>query len=219
MKILILPALLLTLTFVSFGQNEQAPIKEESIKYKDWTYKSIRGDESINLREFVKDKKLVLVLYFAPWCSNWKHEAPFAQKLYEKYKSHGFAIIGVGEYDTVEAMKTGVDSLKITFPVVYESDSKYARQNTTHYDYRVDLKDTRNWGSPWNIFLIPDNLKEKGDVITKKAFVSAGELIEIEAEKFVREKLGLPPENTKAEVPGKPLEVCAEDTSTAFKKP
>ena len=115
---LALAFLLIGSMFVS-AQTEQAPVLEKEIKYKDWTYKSVRDDKTINLREFTNKKKLVMVVYFAPWCPNWKHEAPFAQKLYDKYKANGFDVIGVGEYDTVAAMKTNLDQFKITFPVVY----------------------------------------------------------------------------------------------------
>jgi len=221
MKILLVLAIMLFgLTFVP-AQTEQAPLLEKEIKYKDWTYKSIRDDKNINLREFAKNKKLVMVVYFAPWCPNWKHEAPFAQKLYEKYKATGFDVIGVGEYDTVDAMKTNLDTLKITFPVVYESDSKEAKQKTLHYEYRKAVGDTRGWGSPWNVFLEPSKLTKNGDVLTEKTFIVNGELIEAEAEKFVREKLGLPAEESKADkTASKTVEACEPEKKTAsFVKP
>jgi len=221
MKILLALAIMLFgLTFAS-AQTEQAPLQEKEIKYKDWTYKSIRDDKNINLREFAQNKKLVMVVYFAPWCPNWKHEAPFAQKLYEKYKAKGFDVIGIGEYDTVNAMKTNLDAFKITFPVVYESDSREAKQKTLHYDYRKAVGDTRGWGSPWNIFLEPSKLTKQGDVLTEKTFIVSGELIEAEVEKFVREKLGLPAEETKGDkTASKTVEVCEPDKKVAnFVKP
>lgn len=197
MKTLFITALIILLSFTfASAQNEQAPVLEKDLKYKNWTYKSVRDDSQINLREFAKGKKLVMVVYFAPWCPNWRHEAPFAQKLYEKYKGQGFDVIGVSEYDTVEATKTDLEKKGITFPVVFESDSKEAKQKTLHYDYRKETGDTRNWGSPWNIFIVPNKMKKDGDVLIKKAFVVNGELIETEAEKFVREQLGLKPEET-----------------------
>ena len=159
-----------------------------------------------------------MVVYFAPWCPNWKLEAPIAQKLYEKYKANGLEVIGVGEYDTVEAMKTSLDTYKITFPVVYESDSKEAKQKTPHYEYRKTTGDMRNWGSPWNIFIEPKKMKDKGDVLMKKAFVVNGELIEAETEAFIREKLDLPKEEKKAETKAA-IEVCEEPAATALKKP
>lgn len=221
MKTILALAIVLFSFALAAAQNEQSPLQEKEIKYKDWTYKSVNDDKNINLRDFASDKKLVLVVYFAPWCSNWKHEAPFAEKLYEKYKSNGLGVIGVGEYDTVEAMKTNLADKKITFPVVYESDSKDAKQKTLHYKYRKTTGDTRSWGSPWNIFLEPSNLKQKGDVLTEKTFIVNGELIEADVEKFVREKLGLPAEDIKDnKTTSKTVEACEpEKKAEVFKKP
>jgi len=221
MKTLSILAIMLMSFVFAAAQNEQSPIQEKSLNYKDWTYKNVRGDGEINLRDYTKGKKLVMVVYFAPWCPNWKHEAPFAQKMYEKYKANGFDVIGVGEYDTVEAMKTHLDTFKITFPVVYESDARDAKQKTTHYEYRKAVGDTRGWGSPWNIFLEPASLEKKGDVLLKKAFIVNGELIEPEAEKFIREKLGLIAEDKKVlTAENKAIEICEPEKKIAsLKKP
>jgi peroxiredoxin len=218
--LLALAIMLFGLTFAT-AQTEQAPILEKEIKYKDWTYKSVRDDKTINLREFTGNKKLVMVVYFAPWCPNWKHEAPFAQKLYEKYKANGFDVIGVGEYDTVAAMKTHLDQFKITFPAVYESDATGAKQKTPHYEYRKSVGDMRSWGSPWNIFLEPAKLTKKGDVLLEKTYIVNGELIEAETEKFVREKLGLPAEEKKTDkTTSQTIEACEPEKKIAnFVKP
>ena len=88
--------------------------------------------------------------------------------------------------------------MKVTFPVVYESESRTDKQNTKHYDYRRSTGDTRNWGSPWYIFLEPAKFEKKGDTLVKKTHVINGEMIEIEGEKFIREKLGLPAVEPKA---------------------
>jgi thiol-disulfide isomerase/thioredoxin len=215
--------LILSFAFTASAQTgEQAPILEKEIQYKNWTYKSVRaesGAKEINLRDFAQGKKLVLVVYFAPWCANWRNEAPVAQRLYEKYKAHGFEVVGVGEYDSVEKMRASLDSLKITFPAVYESDSLAAKQTTKHYEYRKAAGDARNWGSPWNIFLEPAKLEKKGDVLLTKAHIVNGELIEAEAEAFIREKLGLAKEDKKV-AENKPIEACAPERKTAeFKKP
>jgi thiol-disulfide isomerase/thioredoxin len=215
---LLFAILLLSFTFVN-AQHEYAPVQEKAINYKDWTYKQVRDGKDLNLRDAAKGKKLVMVVYFAPWCPNWKLEAPIAQKFYEKYKANGFEVIGVGEYDAVDMMKTSLDTFKITFPVVYESEERLAKQKTLHYEYRKTTGDTRNWGSPWNIFLVPSALKTKGDTLTEKTFVVNGELIEVEAEAFIREKLGLPKEEKKSETAQtKTAETCDPNT-TNLKKP
>jgi peroxiredoxin len=228
MKTLLLLAILLVSTTFAAAQNhEYAPVVEKEISYKNWNYKSVRDGKEIDLRDFSKKKKLVMVVYFAPWCPNWKLEAPVAQRLYDKYKADGFEVIGVGEYDSVEAMKKSLETLNVTFPVVYELETKDAqtrsdaKQKTLHYGYRKTTGDTRNWGSPWNIFVQPKKMEEKGDVLMKKAFVVNGELIEAETETFIREKLGLKKEEEKkAETKERAsTEVCEENVTTALKKP
>ena len=220
MKSLIVLAILLVSFVCASAQTEQAPLQEKEFDYKNWIYKGVFDGKEVNLREFTVGKKLVLVVYFAPWCGNWKHEAPFAQKMYEKYKSAGLDIIGVGEYGSIDEMKANLTQFKITFPTVYESLQLDEREKTLHYNYRKQLGDTRKWGSPFNIFLEPINLKKDGNVLTKKSFVAVGELIEPEAEKFIRQKLGLPAEEAKAANNKKEIEACeGEKKAVEFKKP
>ena len=219
MKTLLLLAILLVgFAFTAQAQHEYAPLQEKEVNYKDWTYKSIRDGKEMNLRSMTAGKKLVLVVYFAPWCPNWKLQAPVVQAFYEKYKDKGLEIIAVGEYDTVEMMKDSLNFFKITFPAVYESDSKEAKQQTAHYKYRKQTGDARNWGSPWSIFIEPAKLESKGDVLLKKATIVNGELMPEESETFIREKLGLPKEDQKTEtVSTKTAEVC--DPILNLKKP
>jgi thiol-disulfide isomerase/thioredoxin len=199
-----LAILLITLTF-SFGQNEQAPLVEKDISYRDWTYKSVRTGEDTNLREITKGKKLTMVVYYAPWCPNWRFDAPMLQRFYEKYKAKGLEIVAVGLYDPVDSMKKNLDTLKITFPAVYESELRTDKQKTLHYEYRKSTGDNRGWGSPWYIMLPSSRIEKKGDVMTKKTFVVNGELIEAEGERFIRKHLGLPEDEPKPGVAaGKP---------------
>lgn len=223
MKSLLLFAILLFSFTFTFAQNEQAPIVEKEIKYKDWTYPNVRAEGSTNLKNFAQSKKLVLVVYFAPWCPNWKYDAPFVQRMYEKYKGNGFEVIGVGEYqDSPDQMKANLETFKITFPVVLESDSRAAKQKTLHYQYRRSVGDTRGWGSPWTIFLQPAQFNPKSDVLVEKAFVVNGELIQPDAEAFIREKLGLAKDEKKAGMMAKEkeIEICTPEKKTAeFIKP
>jgi thiol-disulfide isomerase/thioredoxin len=213
---------ILLLSFVpAFAQHEYSPLQEHELKYKDWTYKNVADGKDVNLRSFLKGKKLVMVVYFAPWCPNWRNEAPFAEKLYQKYKNNGFDVIGVSEYAAIEDTKVNLSGNGTSYTVVSESDSREMKEKTPHYDYRKETGDTRNWGSPWNIFLEPDKVKKDGDVLVRSAFVVNGELVEAEVEAFIRQKLGLPAEEKKAETAQtKAPEVCAEDPKlTPLKKP
>ena len=75
------------------------------------------------------------------------------------------------------------------YTVVSESETREDREKTPHYGYRQLTGDTRRWGSPWNIFLEPALLAKTGDVLTQKAWVVNGELIEEEVDKFIAERL------------------------------
>ena len=202
MKLVVVLAIILFAVSLSFAQggNEQSPILEKEIAYKDWVYKNVQTGSEMNLRKFAAGKKLVMVVYFAPWCPNWKHDVRFVESMYEKYKSNGFDVIAVGEYDPVDSMKKHIDEYKITFPVVWESDARTSKQTTSHYVYRRFTGDARNWGSPWYIFLEASKLESAGPLMTKKAPIVNGELIQAEAEKFIREKLGMAPAATAVKI-------------------
>lgn len=181
----------------AFAQDghEYAPVEEKPINYKDWTFRDMKTDAPVNLRQWAAGKKLVMVVYFAPWCSNWKMEAPVVARLYDKYKAHGFDVIAVNNYGTKEDRAAFFGEQDVPYAVVIESDTREARDKTTHYGYRQLTGDTRKWGSPYNVFLVPSKLNQDGEVLIEKTWVVNGELIEKDVEQFIREQLGLKEES------------------------
>ena len=193
-KLLIALAVLAFVISPSVGRaqagHEYSPLTEQTVNYKNWTLTNLVTEKEDDLRKLVAGKKLVMVVYFAPWCGNWKNEAPIAAKLYEKYKAQGFQVIGVSEYATFDDVQSYFGKDGPPYPVVIESQSREDKEKTAHYQYRQLTGDKRNWGSPWNIFLEPAKLNAKGDVLTEKAYVVNGELIEDEVDKFIASKVG-----------------------------
>src|SRR5215216_5217328 len=175
---------------VSQAGHEYSPMVESTVNYKNWTLPNLMTDKQEDLRKLMDGKKLVMIVYFAQWCGNWRNEAPIAAKLYDKYKAQGFQVIGVSEYATKDDVRKYFGEAGPPFPVVTESESRDDKQKTTHYGYRQLTGDKRNWGSPWNIFLEPAKVNATGDVLTEKAWVVNGELIEDEVDKFIASKLG-----------------------------
>jgi len=171
------------------GSHEYSPLFEKTVNYKNWTLNDLATNKPVSLRSLMQGKKLVMVLYFAPWCPNWKNEAPVAARLYEKYKAQGFEIIGVGEYDSRDAVKNYFGPNGPPYPVVMESESRDDREKTSHYAYRQLTGDTRKWGSRWNIFVDPAKCNQDGDVLTEKAWVVNGELVEADVDKFIHDRL------------------------------
>jgi thiol-disulfide isomerase/thioredoxin len=170
--------------------HEYSPLVEKTVNYKNWKLPNITSAKDEDLRSLMAGKKLVMVVYFAPWCGNWRNEAPIVAKLYDKYKAQGFQVIGVSEYANSADTMTFFSEKDPPYPVVSESLSREDKEKTAHYEYRHLTGDTRNWGSPWNIFLEPDKVNKSGEVLTEKAFVVNGELVEDEVDKFIASKVG-----------------------------
>jgi len=191
------------------GGHEYSPIVEKTVNYKNWTLNDLKDNKPVDLRSLVQGKKLVMVVYFAPWCGNWRNEAPVAARLYEKYKAQGFEVIGVGEYGSRDETLKFFGPDGPPYKVVSESELREDREKTPHFGYRQLTGDTRRWGSPWNIFLVPSALTKTGDILTEKAWVVNGELIEAEVDKFIADHL-----NAKTAA----LEPCT-DEPTAKTKP
>jgi thiol-disulfide isomerase/thioredoxin len=201
-KLLLVSILALALSpFATLAQagHEYSPLVEKTVNYKNWSLVNLKTEKPEDLRALIKGKKLVMVVYFAPWCGNWRNEAPIAAKLYEKYKDQGFQVIGVSEYASRDEVKSYFGEAGPPYPVVSESESREDKQKTAHYGYRQLTGDTRSWGSPWNIFLEPAKVNASGDVLTEKAWVVNGELIEDEVDKFITSKVA-PTNGTSAGV-------------------
>ena len=190
-KLFLILTLLALVAATPRAQNghEYSPLQEKTVNYKNWTLNDLAGNKPVTLRSLMQGKKLVMVLYFASWCPNWRNEAPVAAGLYQKYKAQGFEIIGVSEYASRDDVKAYFGALGPPYPIVFESESRDDRDKTAHFGYRQLTGDTRKWGSPWNIFLDPATFAKTGDVLTEKAWVVNGELIEADVDKFIADHL------------------------------
>ena len=223
MKLIFLFVLSLAFVLPIAAQNEQSPIVDKDIKYQNWKYPTVRDiSKELDLRELSAGKKLVVVVYFAPWCPNWRFDAPKIEAIYKKYQAQGLEIVGVGEYDPVDRMKVNLDSLGITFPVVFESVSRAQRGATKHSEYRKETGDKRYTGSPWYILLDPMKYSKDGDTLVKRADVINGEMIMTEGEAYIRKALGLPAEDTaKKPQPAATaaIEACDPGKPASIKKP
>lgn len=182
---------LLALSFAAYAQggHEYSSLEEKTVNYKNWSLPNLQTEKNDELRSLMKGKKLVMVVYFAPWCKNWRFEAPVALKMYEKYKDQGFQVIGVAEYAPRDEVKSFFGETGPPYPIVIESESRQDREDTPHYEYRTLTGDNRSWGSPWNIFLEPAKVNKTGEVLAEKAWVVNGELIEEEVDKFIASKV------------------------------
>lgn len=219
MRIFSVAFILIFTVALASAQGEIAPLVEKSFDYKDWVFKAIENDKDVNLRKFTNGKKLVMVVYWAPWCPNWEFDVKYVQSLYDKYKNSGFDVIGVGEYALVDSMKAHMRKHSVTFTNVYESTLIADREKTTHFTQRREAGDVRKWGSPWYVFLDPKTMEPEGQIVmTKKPTVVNGELKREDSEKFIRERLGLAgPAMGAVSQKSKEIEVCEPNKNAGLK--
>jgi thiol-disulfide isomerase/thioredoxin len=200
--LIVILAVLSAMPVMTQERHEYSPMVENTVNYKTWKLNDLQTDQPADLRTLVAGKKLVLVVYFAPWCPNWKYDAPVIAKLLDKYKAQGLGVIAVSEYGSRDEARKFFDPNGLPYPVVSESESRDDREKTLHFGYRQATGDTRKWGSPWHIFLDPSKLNKDGEILTEKAWVVNGELIEADVDKFIGDYLK--PAATAAIEPCKP---------------
>lgn len=165
------------------------PLRDVEMEIKDFSFATLDG-KTINLREAVKDKKLVLVHYFAAWCHNSNFDVKTMKELYDKYKDQGFMVIGVCEYSNEAELRGFIERHQPGYPICIEGDGKFKdRTGTTHYAYRSKLDDNRHWGTPLNVLITAEDIQKKGEVIAKRVRIAPGEVIKSEFEKLIQEKL------------------------------
>jgi peroxiredoxin len=166
-----------------------APLREVEFELKDFNFPT-PGGEKIRLSEVVNGKKLVLVHYFAAWCHNSNYDVVTINELFNKYREQGFAVIGVCEYSTKGELKKFIKKHNPAYPICIEGEGKKQdRTGTTHFLYRQKTADDRLWGTPLNILISADDVKNEGEIVAGRARIAPGELVKSEVEEFIREKL------------------------------
>ena len=81
----------------------------------DLTLKDIHG-KSFALSDY--KGKVVLLDFWATWCPPCRKEIPGLVELYDRYRSRGFAVIGVSMDETTSDVKRFAKQLKINYPIL-----------------------------------------------------------------------------------------------------
>jgi len=90
----------------------------------DFTLRSVGG---ANLRLAEQRGQVVLVNFWATWCGPCRQEMPHLNRIYDKYRSSGFVLLGVNIDDDPRVAADLAAKLGLRFPVLLDTDKKVSR--------------------------------------------------------------------------------------------
>jgi peroxiredoxin len=85
----------------------------------DFTLRSLEGR---NLRLAEQRGQVVLVNFWATWCGPCKQEMPHLNRLYDKYRSSGFVLLGVNVDEDARQASGTAAKFGLHFPVLFDAD-------------------------------------------------------------------------------------------------
>jgi len=105
----------------------------------DFTLERLNGS-TITLSDY-KDKKAVVLDFWASWCPNCKRDMPKLNKFYEKYNSQ-VEVIGIYLQERKNIAKDYISSANINFPIVLDPTGQISSSygvRYTNYHVLIDI--------------------------------------------------------------------------------
>jgi thiol-disulfide isomerase/thioredoxin len=90
----------------------------------DFTLPSLGGP---NLRLQEQRGRVVMVNFWASWCGPCRVEMPHLARLYDKYRSSGFVVLGVNIDEDPRKAASLAGQLGMRFPVLLDTEKKVSR--------------------------------------------------------------------------------------------
>jgi peroxiredoxin len=90
----------------------------------DFTLRAMSGT---NLRLQEQRGRVVMINFWATWCGPCRQEMPHLNRLYDKYKSAGFVILGVNVDEDKKNAAELAQKLGVKFPVLWDAEKSVSR--------------------------------------------------------------------------------------------
>ncbi len=107
-----------------FVASAAIPAISPSAAAPDFTLRTMNGP---NLRLAEQRGRVVMVNFWATWCGPCRQEMPQLDRLYQKYKSSGFVLLGVNVDDDVRKAADVAGKLGVSFPVLLDTDKAVSK--------------------------------------------------------------------------------------------
>jgi peroxiredoxin len=101
----------------------QAP--SEVVEAPRFSLSDLTG-KKVQLKAF--QGKLVLLNFFATWCGPCREEMPGMESLFRSYRDRGFVVLAINIQESAKAVRPFVDQLKVSFPVVLDTEGAVSRE-------------------------------------------------------------------------------------------
>ena len=132
----------------------------------------------------------MIIEFLAGWCQNSNRNGHILERLWTRYREHGLGVVGVAEYSNDADLRTHINRIGIDYPVVVETRKLDQRKKSSHYKYRRAVGDKRKWGTPFYVIVDSNDIVSAVDEpFSRHVYTVSGELIEDEADRFIREHL------------------------------
>ena len=98
---------------------------EEAFLAPNFELSSLAGGK-VNLVDY--RGKVVFINFWATWCGTCKVEMPSMEKLYQRFKDHGFEMLTISVDKDQSLIDPFMEEYKLTFPVLLDPESEVAKQ-------------------------------------------------------------------------------------------
>jgi peroxiredoxin len=117
--------LVVSASLVSCSKKLATPIEEGAIA-PAFNLENIAG-EHVALKD-MQSKGLVLVNFWATWCSLCKAEVPILNKVYQDYGSRGLSVVGVAVEDRKDMVTAYRKRHEMAYPVLLDTSGDVSKE-------------------------------------------------------------------------------------------
>lgn len=97
----------------------------ETVEAPGFSLPDLTG-KKIRLKDF--RGKLVFLNFFATWCGPCREEMPGMERLFRTHRDKDLVVLGVNLQESAKAVKPFVQELKLSFPIVLDSEGAASRE-------------------------------------------------------------------------------------------